>query len=141
VVFSPTDPFFERCWKGPFSGKKPYTFLDIGTHRLWGGPLPWKPGQPPEERTLIEGQEFKVLQPGEQLTTFICTDPEDQVGRLLTSFQGTLLWRIQVRRGLVQVGEREYPATGVVGVRFRVAEISGAEGGALQMSLDKFTAN
>jgi hypothetical protein len=137
VVFSPTDPFFDRSWKGPFSGKKPYTFLDIGNHRLWGGPLPWKPGQPPEERITIEGQQYKTLQPGEQLATFVCTDPDDHVGRLLANYQGTLLWRIQVRRGLVQVGEREYPATGVIGVRFHATDINVDDHQARAVRLDR----
>jgi hypothetical protein len=137
VVFSPTDPFFDRSWKGPFSGKRPYTFLDIGSRRLWGGPLPWKPGQPPGDWITIEGLQYKTLQPGEQITTLVCTDPEEHVSKLLANFQGPLLWRIQVRRGLVQVGEREYPATGVVGVRFQAADIRRTERGARRMRLDR----
>ncbi|HLJ94015.1 MAG TPA: SAM-dependent chlorinase/fluorinase [Gemmataceae bacterium] len=123
VVFSPTDPFFDRSWKGLSSGKKPYTCLEIGRDRLWGGPLPWSPSQRPQERDTIEGQQYKTLQPGEQLATLVCTDPEDHVGRLLTHFRGQLLWHVQVRRGLVEVHGREYAATAVIGVPFQDTEI------------------
>jgi hypothetical protein len=123
VVFSPNDPFFDRQWKGMSSGKKPYTFLDVGNDRLWGGALPWKPGQPTAERDTIEGQEYKTLQPGEQLTTFVCTNPDDHVAKLLARYHGPFLWRIQVRRGLVQVGDREYPASAVIGVHFKDTDI------------------
>jgi S-adenosylmethionine hydrolase len=123
IVFSPTDPFFDRCWKGLASGKKPYTFLDIGKNRLWGGPLPWKPGRHLEEEDRIRGQQYKNLQPGEQLTTFVCTDPQDHVGKILRHYQGNLVWRVQVRRGLVPVRDREYPATSVIGVQFKDTDI------------------
>src|SRR5262249_3221127 len=99
------------------------TFLDIGKDRLWGGPLPWKPGRQFKEEDTIQGQQYKSLQPGEQLTTFVCTDPQDHVGRLLARYRGNLIWRVQLRRGLVPVGEREYPATAVIGVQFKDADI------------------
>ncbi len=123
VVFSPTDPFFDRSWKGIASGKKPYTGLNIGRDHLWGGPLPWTAGPQPEERDTIAGQQYKMLQPGEQLTTLVCTDPQDHVGRLLASYRGHLIWRVQVRRGLVQVHEREVSTTAVIGVQFKDTDI------------------
>jgi S-adenosylmethionine hydrolase len=125
VAFSPSDPFFDRAWKGLSSGKKPYTFLDIGTHRLWGGPLRWKPGRRIEAEETIEGQQYRILQPGEQLSTFVCTDPQEHVGRILEKYHGNLVWRVQVRRGLVPVEDGEYPATAVIGVRFRDTDIIG----------------
>jgi S-adenosylmethionine hydrolase len=123
VAFSPSDPFFDRSWKGLSSGKKPYTFLAIGTHRLWGGPLPWKPGRRIGEQETIEGQRYRTLQPGEHLNTFVCTDPQDHVEQLLERYRGDLVWRVQVRRGLVQVEDHEYPATAVIGVRFKDSDI------------------
>jgi S-adenosylmethionine hydrolase len=125
VAFSPTDPFFDRSWKGLSSGKRPYTFLDIGTYRVWGGPLPWRPGRRIAEEETIEGQQYRVLQPGERLSTFVCTDPQAHVGQILEKYHGELIWRVQVRRGLVQVEDREYPATAVIGVRFHDTDIAG----------------
>jgi hypothetical protein len=122
VVFSPTDPFFDRRWKprsDPRSAR-PYTFLEVGDHRLYGGPLPWhRDGV----RETVEGQTYTRLQPGEDLTTVVCTDPDDQVSDLLRAAPGPFLWRVQLRRGLVRVGRREIPATAVVGVEFARDEI------------------
>jgi hypothetical protein len=123
VVFSPVDPYFDRRWKRLSDGSKPYTFLELGSRRLYGGAVSWKPGQAPEERESVEGQVYKVLEPGEELTTFVCTDPEDHVRRHLRDHLDTLLWRIHLRRGLVQVGDREVPATAVIGVQFSDRDI------------------
>jgi hypothetical protein len=123
VVFSPTDPYFERRWKGLAHGSKPYTFLELGSRRLYGGPLPWDRRKSRQEAETVEGQAYRVLAPGEEITTVVCTDPEDHVADLLAAYHGDLLWRVQVRRGLVRVGTREVPATAVVGVHFRDTDV------------------
>jgi hypothetical protein len=122
VVFSPSDPFFDRQWKSA-QESKPYTLLEIGGQRFYGGPLPWRPDRRSETRTIVDGQAYRLLQPGEQLTTLVCTDPADHVGNLLAHFHGKLLYRVQVRRGLVRVGDREAPATAVVGIAFTDTQI------------------
>jgi hypothetical protein len=122
VVFSPTDPYFDRLHKSS-QDSKPYMFLEIAGQRYYGGALPWSPGARLEERPIIEGQVFQVLQPGEQLSTLVCTDPDAEVGKALAGFRGKLVWRIQVRRGLVRASEREVPATAVIGVEFTNADI------------------
>jgi DNA-directed RNA polymerase subunit RPC12/RpoP len=128
VVFCPSDPYFDRRWKGPSYGGKPYTFLEIGDKRLFGGPLPWKQGQPPEARDTIEGQHFERLSPGQTMTTVVCTDPDDCVDRILREHPDHLLWRVQVRRGLVKLGEQERSATAVVGVIFAPSDIQRPKG-------------
>jgi hypothetical protein len=123
VVFSPVDPFFDRQWR-PGQSNKPYTFLDLGGHRFFGGPLPWKPGMTAAQREIIEGQHYAELRPGQELATLVCTDPNnEEVSKTLASYHGPIVWRIQFRRGLVQVGEREKPATAVVGVEFTDTDI------------------
>jgi hypothetical protein len=122
VVFCPTDPYFDRQWKSS-QESKPYTFLQVGNQRFYGGPLPWRPGRRSEAIKTVVGQAYKTLRPGEQLATVACTDPVDHVGRSLATYRGRLLYRVQVRRGLVRVGEREVSATAVVGVEFDEAEI------------------
>jgi hypothetical protein len=123
VSFSPTDPHFERRWKGPSYGSKPYNFLQIGERRFYGGPLPWSSDNSLAMRDHIDGQEYRVLGPGESQTTLVCTDPTDPILDCLTDFEGEIVWRIQVRRGLVKVGDREVPATAVVGVKFSRRDI------------------
>ncbi len=122
VVFCPADPYFDRRWKTA-EPSKPYTFLEMGSRRFFGGPLLWKPDLAPEDRETVEGQQYKMLQPGESLTTLVCTDPDDEVRQLLANYRGHLLWRVQVRRGLVKIGEREIPATAVIGVPFEDKDI------------------
>jgi hypothetical protein len=122
--FCPTDPYFERRWKAEGrSGSKPYTFLEMGDERFYGGPLAWQSGRQADESETVEGQRHRVLDPGETVTTFVCTDPEDRMVARLAGYQGELLWRVQVRRGLVREGDREAPATAVIGVRFAPADI------------------
>jgi hypothetical protein len=124
VVFSPTDPFFDRRWKqGHAFSLRPYTMLEVGRRRFFGGPVSWKPGQMPQLRETIDGQVYRRLKPGEELDTLVCTDPDDDVGRYLSGYQGSLLWRVHFRRGLVAVRDRELPATAVVGVQIVPSQI------------------
>jgi hypothetical protein len=128
VVFCPTDPFFERRWKSTQSAAtKPYMFLDLGQQRIYGGPCDWKAGMRREVRESIAGQLHLALRPGEEVTTFVCTDPDDHVSLLLDRYQGRILWRVQVRRGLVRVGDREVPATAVIGVEFDAGAVTRAD--------------
>jgi len=122
VLFSPNDPYFDRAWRSS-QDSKPYTFLEVGERRFYGGALPWQPGQRTEQRPVLEGQVYQALQPGQSLTTFVCTPPDQAAGKFAGNYKGLLLWRIQLRRGLVRAGEREVPATGVIGVQFRAADI------------------
>jgi len=122
-TFIPLDPFFDRRWKSLSHGGKPYTFLEIGDKRLYGGPLAWKPGRPLDSRETIEGQDFRTLYPGHESISLVCTDPEEPIVKLVRGHSGPLLWRVQVRRGFVQVGEREISATAVVGVVFTEKDI------------------
>jgi hypothetical protein len=123
VVFSPTDPFFDRRWKqGQASSLRPYTLLQIGNRRFFGGPVSWKPG-PMQIRETVDGQVYRRLKPGEEVDTLVCTDPDDQIARHLSGHPGTLLWRVQFRRGFVAVRDRELSATAVVGVQIEPSQI------------------
>jgi hypothetical protein len=122
VVFCPTDPFFERRWKeGQSRALRPYTYLEIGGRKFYGGPFAWRPGQ--RRRESIEGQRHQPLQPGEAVDTLICTDSDDRVAQVLAASRGPLLWRVQLRRGLVAVRNREVSATAVVGVAFTAEDV------------------
>jgi hypothetical protein len=139
VVFRPMDPYFVRQWK--MGGKaqtqmRPYTHLEIGDkERVYGGPIHWTPvpaGKPPPNRETVflrDGDREipqnigAVLNPGEKVDTFICTDYKDNVSRALTGNPGPFLWRVQLRQGLVTVGDRDIPATAVIGVEFTDKEI------------------
>jgi hypothetical protein len=70
------------------------------------------------------------LQPGESLETFICTSPDDPVKEAVEKTSQPMLWRVQVRRGLVQTPNRgELSASAVVGVEFTSDQINAVRDG------------
>jgi hypothetical protein len=133
VYFKPLDSYFDRRWKlSKPAGIMPYTFLTLSDKRFFGGPLDWQPHSASkgdrfrDPRMLVVGQDHdKELGPGEEMTTFICTDPQDKATAALDKMKdkGPYIWRVQVRRGLVQVGDRELSATAVVGVEFNRSDV------------------
>jgi hypothetical protein len=128
-VFYPTDPAFNARWE---TGQpKPYSFLEVGAKRFFGGPIPWenhgkKPGGKPARTEYLQGQEQdnQPLGPDEQRATVIATNPDDKsVLASVNSSKGPFLWRVRLRRGLVQVNDREIPASAVIGVEFSPNDI------------------
>jgi hypothetical protein len=131
--FSPLDNYFDRKYDNFFNpkrnrlGPQPMTYLEVGKERYYGGPAEWAPLKRsskekkdrqwlalPGRSNLDDG-----LAPGETREAATCTDGEDpNVEARLDRHDGPLLWRVQVRRGLVGVGGRDVPATAVIGVDF-----------------------
>jgi hypothetical protein len=135
VFFTPTDPFFDRKWKGELGVNRPYTLLDIAGIRFFGGPIKWSPrstqgkGRAGDPREYVKGQEHdnQILKPGEERISIICTDPDNrEILQALKNCQGPLVWRVHLRRGLVQVGDREVSASAVIGVVFDKKDIIGS---------------
>jgi hypothetical protein len=127
VFFTPTDPFFDRQWKEDSGATKPYTFLEMGSQRFFGGPIKRSQrGKGALPREFIQGQENdnQVLKPAEERTTVLSTDPGNrQILKTLGAYKGQLVWRVQLRRGLVEVGNREVSTTAVIGVVFQEQDI------------------
>jgi hypothetical protein len=126
VVFKPMDPYFDRKWKEDkekTNVEMPFTYLTIGDQRFFGGPNSIDDVN--DNKVSIEGQHYdRVLKPGEEMSTFVCTDWEDPVRQAVDNATGPMLWRIQVRRGLVEIPEKgEYSATAVVGVEFTKEDV------------------
>lgn len=132
VEFRPLDLSFDHLWKETNGAATlPYTYLEVNGRRFCG-PFRWLPSvqrnQPSQfagSDEYVEGQEdyMKLLQPGEELKTVIVTDPNDQIAATLRNYPGKLLWRVQVRRGLVNYKDRDISVTGVIGVQFDKDEI------------------
>src|SRR5262249_40545150 len=98
--FDPTDPMFQQQYLG--SGRPPYTSVEFlnGAHKpIFGGPLDLS-----DRDERIEGQPpgRHELAPGGSVTTVVATPPERKDEDLLKNYQGDYLWRVQVRRGLVE---------------------------------------
>ena len=132
--FSPLDNYFDRKYDHFLvdptknrAGAEPMTFLVVGKKRFFGGPAEWVPRKrSPQlkiDRQWIDAagrtNTDEGLAPGAVLQTTICTDGFDpDVANTLDTYEGPLLYRVHVRRGLVAVGDRRVSATAVIGVEF-----------------------
>src|SRR5262249_13401956 len=126
-VFSPTDPLFDRYYE-PQRDKtaKPYTLVQVGDRFFYGGAMDIVRVARQGKRRYIDGQENddKPLNPGEERTTVVCTDPRDDtlIPTVLKS-AGPMTWRVQLRRGVVPFKGRDRSVTAVVGVEFTAADV------------------
>lgn len=130
--FRPVDLAFDHFWKDGQHPQNtmPYTYLEVAGKRFCS-PLKWNPAAARKlpvhvgQDEFVEGQEEgnKILLPGEQMKTVIVTDPGDNVPQALRNHRGKLLWRVQLRRGLVELNNKLYSATAVIGVEFDKEQI------------------
>jgi hypothetical protein len=136
ISIYPTDPAFNRYFdpatrtKGrsadpPFH----YTFLEVGRTTFYGSAIeyPWKEGV---QREYVDGQQddAKPLKPGEERRYVICTHTYPRDNELVNTVQrykdaDPLLWRVQLRRGLVPFKGREIGVSAVIGVKFQPGDI------------------
>jgi hypothetical protein len=126
IAFRPMDAFFHQKWTSKFESNVPFTYLEMGSKRFYGGACEGiLPGKRDVNRVVVEGQNYEQeLRPGEKMKTFVCTDPDAQVGKALAGYQGPLVYRIRLRRGLVPYKDREVSATAVIGVEFSTREVA-----------------
>jgi hypothetical protein len=136
--FQPLDRYFDRRWReDDTGGPPPLTCLEAGLgRRFFGGPAKWRRRGSGGALTSIErvcrlvGDEpisnniDQLLEPGQAVEHFVCIDGDDARVEELEQFRGEFLWRVHLRRGLVQVLDKEVPAAAVVGVIFRKREIA-----------------
>ena len=140
-AFTPLDNYFDRHWS-PGGGATPLTLLQAGPATFFGGPAKWFPlirdKTKGTRREWLEGRENvdrKGLSPGETAETFVCTDGWTPAVQLLLfgldedgqskqkPYSGNLLWRVQLRRGLITYKGRKLPATSVIGVEFSSGDL------------------
>jgi hypothetical protein len=96
----------------------PYTFLEAGDRRLYMRGMEFEQTPPRKQGILFDG----MLQPGEEMVAVFRTQADDK--GLLKGATGPLVWRVQLRRGLVAVGDGEVSATALVGVAFDARAIA-----------------
>jgi hypothetical protein len=135
TTFYPNDPAFNRAaQKGQ---PLPYTALQIGNNFHYG-PFAW-PFDAQTKDAYVAGYKWpeEPLGPGEERDTWVMVAPSgakvagepDAVTRLDSlSPTDTLLWRVQLRRGLVKTRDEsdrdvDISATTVIGVEFRKDQI------------------
>jgi hypothetical protein len=126
LTFYPTDPYFDRRPK--YAADKPYTLVEVGDKKFFGGLIAFETESGPYERSWVEGQESdnQPLKPGEARETVVVTRPRDEVFDAVQKAKGRAVWRVQVRRGLVPFHGQEVPVTAVVGVEFTAADVQQA---------------
>jgi hypothetical protein len=137
-AFTPLDDYFDRCWRPP-AGLPPLTLLEAGGQRFYGGPAHWRPRGARQPREWVQSRHTggeAGLRPGAELDSFVCTDGGDPAAvltlfgedlegqRRQAPYKGTLLWRVQVRRGLYEWKGRRVPATAVIGVEFTSEQVA-----------------
>src|SRR5262245_3952373 len=135
TTFHPNDPAFNRANQKP--QPLPYTALQIGQEFHYG-PFVW-PFDAETKDAYVAGYKWpeEPLGPGEERDTWVMVAPSgaksagirDAVSQL-ESVQptDTLLWRVQLRRGLVKAKndsgqDVDVSATTVIGVEFRKDQI------------------
>lgn len=134
VEFRATDVAFDHIWKDGTNppAAMPYTYLELSTGKRYCGPFKWNPGlnknlpgHAAGSEEYIEGQEQdnKVLGPGEEIKTAVLTDPVDLVPNALRNQRGKMLWRVQLRRGIVHYKDRDFSTSAVIGVLFDKEDI------------------
>jgi hypothetical protein len=116
TAFDPLPQAFVT-YRGP-GDRKPYTFLQAGDLAAYGGFV--EPVPDPKRRGAAEG----LLYPGDQMTVLLRTHPRDSaVIQHLDRLREQVLWRVQVRRGLVAVNGQGVSATAVIGVQLDAGAI------------------
>ena len=119
VVF-PLDPAFNRR----AAADKVGTQLVVGKQVFRGGPIPW-PFPAGTKRRYEEKQEGDAtpLRPGETRDYVVCTNYDPLILRAVKQSGDTLLWRVQVRRGVVALKGKDVPVTAIIGVEFKASDV------------------
>jgi hypothetical protein len=120
----PMDPAFTRKSR---SDDKPSTCLVIEKQEkqvFYGGAIEW-PVAINIKRKYEEQQEkdWIPLKPGETREYEVFTDSDKQILKTVKESNDPMLWRIQVRRGLIEFKRREVPVTAIIGVEFKASDV------------------
>lgn len=134
VAFCPLDPYFDRRFQEQFVENAPFTFLEKGEKRFYGGAAAFgtrSRDNPVRAEALelhgLDGDPDrklpqyvkKELMPGEKLRSFVACNAESKdVAEALAGYDGPLVYRVRLRRGLVPFQGQDVSASTVIGVEF-----------------------
>ncbi|HYH66146.1 MAG TPA: hypothetical protein VD866_15745 [Urbifossiella sp.] len=123
LTFHPLDPAFNRKSFPP--DLPPTTLVVAGKDTFPGGPVTW-PYDKNVKRAYETSQEGddQPLGPGESRKYVITSDARPEVVKAVQGARDTIVWRVQVRRGLVEYRGREVPVTALVGVEFQASDVT-----------------
>jgi hypothetical protein len=116
----PLDPAFNRKTGVDKIG----TQLVVGKRRFYGGPIVW-PFPSHVKRVYDAQQEHDAtpLAPGDTREYVVCSDIDPNIRRAVRDSNEPIEWRVQVRRGLVNLKGKEVPVTAIIGVEFKAADV------------------
>jgi hypothetical protein len=122
----PMDPALTR--KASSDDKQPATRLVVGKNIFYGGGIEW-PVASKVKRKYEEQQEkdWTPLKPGESRDYVVFTDSDQKILKAVTDLNDTILWRIQVRRGLIAFKGKDIPVTAIIGVEFKSSDVKSSD--------------
>lgn len=126
LTIYPLDPAFNR--KNQPGQPHPATGLVVNGQAFWGGQVEWPfPTNRGVKRMfeLAQEDDYTPLKPKESREYVVTTAANRKIVAAVEEAGGPVLWRVQVRRGLVPYRGKEVPVTAVVGVEFRPADVKG----------------
>jgi hypothetical protein len=119
----PLDPAFLRQGVGTDT---PATRIVVGKETFAGGPINWPFRQRvTREYEQAQEDETRALGPGESRDYFVCSKADQQLVRAVKFAKGPVIWRVQVRRGVVEFRGKDVPVTAIVGVEFGASDVAG----------------
>lgn len=128
VSFNPIADEYMRYSKKSMDSGRPYTYLERvsggNLNKVYGGDLEWFKGSNRVDSDMEIG-------PGEEAVIHLATDVYYRTREVPAIVKGKepLVWRVQVRRGLVEVDGKGISATTVIGVEFTSRDIVKDRGG------------
>ena len=119
----PLDPAFLRRGIG---SDTPATRIVVGKETFAGGPINW-PFKPPLTREFEEAQENenRPLEPGETRDYYVCSAYDPRLTVAVKHAKEPAIWRVQVRRGLIEYRGQDVPVTAIIGVQFAGGDVAG----------------
>jgi hypothetical protein len=129
LTLYPMDPAFTRVFTGTTGEARPGTSLEVGKQVYRGGAIawPWSDKIAREYEAAQEG-DATPLKPKETREYVVFTAADPKIVREVKGTGEPLLWRVQVRRGLISVGGKDVPVTAIIGVEFRSSDVQTPDG-------------
>jgi len=122
----PMDPAFNRKFQR--DRPQPWTGVVVGSQKFWGGAFDW-PFRTGLRRQYDTAQEADAtpLKPMETREYVVFTDTVSAVVKTIREARDPMLWRVQVRRGMVDYLGKEVPVSAIIGVEFRASDVKNPE--------------
>ncbi len=81
------------------------------------------------KRKYEENQEkdWTPLKPGEARDYVVFTDFDQQILKAVSESNDKILWRVQVRRGLIDFKGKDVPVTAIIGVEFKSSDVKNVD--------------